>query len=379
MLNRILNIAWKDFLHLWHNKILLVIVLLGGATELTLVGMATGAPIDDVRTVIYDADGSQISRELIARFEADETFAVTVADEPLPDDLNEIFTGALFGDDYIVAIDIPEGFGEELRAGRKPEVTIHLNAISALAATTARRKAEEILFYYGAEVAWPDVSRDELEAFEPQITVRYNEELDRAQYTTPSEAGFMLYVIAIGVAAFMLAREREFGSFEQLLVMPHHPMEILTGKAIPAVVLGYANFLLLLGVIHFIFGVPIRGSLPLLLVLALFYVLVELGVGFLLALISHTQHQAVLLVMLVAFVDIAFSGYAAPVESMPPAMQTISLAFPIRHFLIILRGVLQKGVGLEILWPHVLALAALGLLINGAALLLFRRSLASER
>ncbi|MBN2303756.1 MAG: ABC transporter permease, partial [Anaerolineae bacterium] len=213
----------------------------------------------------------------------------------------------------------------------------------------------------------------------PNITVRYNEELDRAHYTTPSEAAFILYIMAIMIAALMLSRERENGTFEQLLVMPMRPIEIIIGKAIPAVTVGYANFLLVLGVMNVVFDIPVRGSLLLLMVLALGYLLVELGRGFLVAMIVRTQNQALLVIMLLAFIDITFAGYALPVESMPQVMQVLSNFFPIRHWMIILRGILQKDAGLSVLWPQILWLVALGLVINSVTLRFFRRTLGEQR
>jgi ABC-2 type transport system permease protein len=217
-----------------------------------------------------------------------------------------------------------------------------------------------------------------LEQKKPNVTVRYNEKLDRAHYTTPSEAAFVLYIIAIMIAAFMLAREREYGTFEQLLVMPMRPIEIIIGKAIPALFIGFANFLLVLAEMNIIFGIPVRGSLFLLLVLAAGYLFVELGRGFMVAMISRTQNQALLIIMLIAFVDITFAGYAVPVESMPKTMQLLSNLFPIRHWMIILRGILQKDVGLSVLWPQILWLVGLGIVINSVTLWFFDRSLGKQ-
>jgi ABC-2 type transport system permease protein len=127
--------------------------------------------------------------------------------------------------------------------------------------------------------------------------------------------------------------------------------------------------------IHFAFGVPVRGSLVLLLVLAFGYLLVELGKGLVISVISRTQHQAFLLVLLIGMVDFMFTGYAAPVESMPKVLQTIANIIPAHHWLFIVRGIMLKGSGLDILWPNVLALAILGLIIGSASLIYIRRAL----
>jgi len=205
--------------------------------------------------------------------------------------------------------------------------------------------------------------------------VWFNEALSEALYTTPAELGLMLEFTVLLFAALAFSRERELGTLEQLLVMPFSSMEIIIGKSIPVVIVGFADFLLMLTMVHFAFAVPIRGSLPLLLALAFGYLMVELGKGLVVSVISRTQHQAFLLVLLVGMVDFMFTGYAAPVEGMPQILQWFANFIPAHHWLTILRGILLKGAGLEVLWPNVLALAGLGLVIGTFSLRFVRRAL----
>jgi ABC-2 type transport system permease protein len=157
--------------------------------------------------------------------------------------------------------------------------------------------------------------------------------------------------------------------------MPFSSLEIIIGKAIPVVIVGFTDFLLMLTMVHFAFDVPVRGSLPLLLALAFVYLLVELGKGMVLSVISRTQHQAFLLVLLVGMVDFMFTGYAAPVDGMPLVLQWFANIIPAHHWLEILRGILLKGAGLDVLWPHILALLGLGLVIGVFSLRFVRRAL----
>jgi len=145
-------------------------------------------------------------------------------------------------------------------------------------------------------------------------------------------------------------------------VMPFSSLEIIIGKSIPAILVTFTDFALMLGIVHLAFDVPVRGSLPLLLLIAFGYLLVELSKGLLISVTSRTQHQAFLFVMVIGMVDFMFTGYAAPVEAMPQALQVLSNLIPAHHWLTILRGILLKGVGLEVLWPHLLALLVLGVL-----------------
>ena len=199
--------------------------------------------------------------------------------------------------------------------------------------------------------------------------------LSEALYTTPAELGLMLEFTVLLFAALSFARERELGTLEQLLVMPYRSLEIIVGKAIPAGLVGFADFWILLAALHFAFGVPVRGSLPLLFVLALGYVIVELSKGLVISVLSRNQHQAFLMVMLVGMVDFMFTGYAAPVESMPQVLQWVAKLVPAHHWLTILRAILLKGAGMRVLWPNVLALAGLGLVIGAFSLRYVRRAL----
>jgi ABC-2 type transport system permease protein len=407
MLSRIVNIAWKDLLHLWHNRLLLIMVIFGAASELLLIGFATGADIDDLKMVVVDYDQTPTSRSLIEALDRTKTLnldddGTDVFGKHSDRDtaLDDLFTGGnyVFSPDPVLLVEIPSGFEAALRAGNQPTIQLTTNGANSLPSLTARRAAEEVVLTFGAvvrakvtaeedglvltesvEMTLEQAVRTQIENARPLVQVRYNETLDRAHYTAPSEAAFILYIMAVMVAALMLAREREHGTFEQLLVMPMRPIEIIIGKSLPAMLVGYANFLLILGIMNIVFDIPVRGSLVLLLLLAIMYLLVELGRGFLVAMISRTQNQALMIVLLMAFVDITFSGYAVPVESMPKIMQTLADFFPIRHWMIILRGILQKNVGLEVLWPQLVWLTGLGIVINLATLWFFRRTLGEQR
>ncbi len=205
--------------------------------------------------------------------------------------------------------------------------------------------------------------------------MRFNENLSEALYTTPAELGLMLEFTVLLFAALAFSRERELGTLEQLLVMPFSSLEIIIGKSIPVILVGFADFLLMLTLVHFAFNVPIRGSILLLFILAFGYLLVELGKGLVLSVVSKTQHQAFLLVLLVGMVDFMFTGYAAPVESMPPVLQWFAIIIPAHHWLTILRGILLKGTGLDVLWPNVLALIVLGIVIGTFSLNYVRKAL----
>ena len=214
-----------------------------------------------------------------------------------------------------------------------------------------------------------------LDSFAPSIRVWFNESLSEALYTVPAELALMLEFTVLIFAALSFSRERELGTLEQLLVMPFFSFEIIIGKALPTVIIAFGDFVLMLGLTALAFAVPVRGSLPLLLIIALGYIFVELGKGLVISVGSRTQQQAFLFVLLVGMIDIVFTGYTAPVESMPQALQVIANVIPAYHWLSIFRGITLKGVGLEVLWPNVLALLILGVIIGAFSLRFVRRAL----
>jgi ABC-2 type transport system permease protein len=187
--------------------------------------------------------------------------------------------------------------------------------------------------------------------------------------------GIMLYFVAAGVASLGIARERERGTWEQLLVTPMRPLEIVIGKALPAIPVAYLVFLMMLTVSLVGFGLPMRGSWFLLLGVVLLYILVELCVGVLMSAISRTQIQAFLLVTALMMIEFIFSGYIFAVDTMPTAVQAVANFVPMNHGLNMVRSILLRGVGLDALWPNILMLAVLGAVIVSVATVVLRHRL----
>ncbi|HEC23749.1 MAG TPA: ABC transporter permease [Chloroflexi bacterium] len=371
MFQRIGSLIVKEFIQLRRDLLFVILILLGPASELTAVAYATGTEIRNLPTAIYDYDRSPESRELAQMIANVETFNVIDGGTDLHDATEMLDRGEV----YMVIV-IPPRFSDGLHAPTtRPQVQVILNGAESAAAGKALEAIEGTINRYSTDIVLELSAFPSLESLEPSARVWFNEELRQANYTIPSELGFMLYVVALWVAALGFSRERELGTLEQLLVSPLSRFELIMGKSIPAVIIGYFNFLLMLAMTVFLFKVPMRGSLPLLLVLAFFYILVELQRGLLISLLSETQQQALLTVFMLAFVDMTFSGYAVPVESMPLIFQKIAFIFPIRHWMIIMRGIMLKGVGLEVFWPHVVVIGVLGIVLTGVTLLAFRRAL----
>jgi ABC-2 type transport system permease protein len=373
MLRRIWSISIKEFIHLRNDWWLPAFMLLGGAMELLLVGWATSRPITNLPMMIFDQDQSKVTREIITALENTETFEI----ESYVYSFDEIQVAMDHGK-INAAIIFPHDFSEEVAAtDGQPILPVILNGAESIPATAALRAIEGVTLEYGEEIIVQrlGVSPDEFAGFDLSLRVWFNESLSEALYTTPAELALMLEFTILLFAAITFSRERELGTLEQLLVMPFSSLEIIIGKSIPVFIIGFFDFVLMLTLTHFMFGVPVRGSLILLLVLLFGYIFVELGKGLVISVMSRTQHQAFLLVLLIGMTDFMFTGYAAPVESMPEIMQTLANLIPAHHWLVIVRGILLKGSGLDIIWPHVLALVILGLVIGSFSLRYVRKAL----
>lgn len=373
MFRRIWSLSIKEFIHLRNDWWLPAFMLIGGAMELLLIGWATSRPITNLPLMVLDQDKSQASRRLVIALENTGTFS-------LEDQVYEISTieHAIDRGRFNAALIIPPGYAAELASTTgQPRIAVILNGAESIPAIEALRSIEGVSRDLGNEVLVQRLrlDPDRFSGFEPSLRVRFNEALKEALYTTPAELALMLEFTVMLFAALAFSRERELGTLEQLLVMPFSSLEIIIGKSIPVIIIGFADFALMLGMVNMAFGVPVRGSLPLLLIIAFGYILVELGKGMVISVFSRSQHQAFLLVLLVGMIDFMFTGYAAPVEGMPVIVQFFANFIPANHWLAILRGVLIKGANLSVIWPHILALALLGIAIGALSWRFIRRAL----
>ena len=373
MLRRIWALSVKEFIHLRNDWWLPAFMLIGGLMELLLVGWATSRPITNLPLMVLDQDHSAASRALITALENTGTFTLKAQ----VNDMQEV-RQALDRGQINAALIIPPEYSKEIAAtDGNPVLPVLINGAESTPGVAALRAVEGVVQELDARITVQRLGMqpDALAGFTPSLQVWFNQSLSEALYTTPAELGLMLEFTVLLFAALSFSRERELGTLEQLLVMPFSSLEIIIGKSIPVILISFTDFLLMLLMVHLAFKVPVRGSLALLLLLAFGYLLVELGKGLVISVISRTQHQAFLLVLMVGMIDFMFTGYAAPVESMPRILQYVANLIPAHHWLNILRGVLLKGSGLDVLWPNVLALAVLGLVIGTFSLRYVRRAL----
>lgn len=367
MVYRILGLVKKELIQFSRDRVLLLLFIVGPVVDMLLIGFGMAEPTANLTTAILDLDQSQPSRQLVRLLENTEGLNI----EYYCYDGDEV-DRLMDRGEVSVAFIIPNGFATDLAApNRQAQLQVIVDGSQSM-------MAEEAIA--GAQTAVAVFQRSTLISssggsmpIEPTVRTWFNPSQSMATALIPSEMASILVFIALAIPAWGIARERERGTLEQLLMSPIRTSEFFIGKAIPAVLVAFTVFLLMLAIITLVFHIPISGSLAALLGFSLFYILVELGWGITISVFSRTQMQALLFVFLLIMVDTIFCGYAIPVESMPTWVYWISNLFPLKHFLIVFRGIMVKGTPLGAFPTEIIALVLLGVTIWAIAIVSLRR------
>jgi ABC-2 type transport system permease protein len=275
---------------------------------------------------------------------------------------------------------IPPGYGRTLDSGRTAQVAFVLDGSDPTVASTALAAATMIGQTQATKIMMERLEKRGLSnVIRPPIDVRtqvwYNPGLDSAYYMIPALIGQILQFLTTILTATSIVRERERGTIEQLIVTPIRSWELVVGKLTPYVLISFMDTIEVLAAGVILFKVPINGSLVLLLILAALFLITTLGLGLFISTIANTQQEAMLTTMFTILPSIFLSGFFFPLAAMPTWLQVISYVVPLRYFLIIARGIILKGVGIEALWGEILALVIFAVVIMGAAAVRFRKSL----
>jgi ABC-2 type transport system permease protein len=366
MLFRTWTLILKELIQLFRNPFLVFLVTLGPLTEMSMVAWSTAAPIEHLPTAVVDLDRSQESQELLYALYNTETFDFRYYLDSVDEVRSLVERGEVVG-----SLIIPAGYGDKLSTplGETPALSFTLDGSDPVAAQAALAAVEGTVDTQSEKILtkWMGHNPLTISLVQPRLRVRFNEELKKSVYTVPSELGLILFAIGLMLASIGIARERELGTLEQLTVTPIRRFELIIAKAVPAVLLSYVTFILMMQVAIHAFGVPMRGSWLLLLGTASIFLFVELSIGLMISAVSRAQLQALLGAFMWVMIEFLFSGYGVPVENMPPILQKVAHIFPIYHFMIIFRGILLKGVGLETIWPQILAGLVIGAVVIPAA------------
>jgi ABC-2 type transport system permease protein len=283
--------------------------------------------------------------------------------------------------DATVGLEIDAGFTQKLRSGQTAPLQVIVDATNSNTALIASGYIAQIAQGFAAQYQRDRIDRIAPQLIEvmPQVELAprpwYNPDLRSRWFFVPGIIGSLTLVLVITLTAFAVVREREIGTLEQMMVTPIRPAEFILGKTLPFFLIGVFDVALISVVGSLWFQVPFRGHVSVLALGAVLFILCMLGVGLLISTISATQQQAMVTSFFFIMPAITFSGFGFPISTMPHWMQLFSYVIPLRYFLIVIRGTYLKGVGMDILWPQMAAMAGLGVALLTAAILRFHKAL----
>ena len=372
MILRTLSLIRKEFLHIIRDPRTLFVMFLMPVIQLMLLGYAATTDIEHLRTAVADGDKSEASRELIDAYRASNYFDIALYVESEKQleylvDAGQVKAGLI----------IPAGYGEAVTKGEQAQVAFVIDGSDPSVANTIFAASQSVGQAQSMRIMEraTGIDPDDLPGVQVRPRVWYNPEMKSANFMIPGLMGMILYLLTALFTSMSIVREREQGTIEQLIVTPVKPLELIIGKLTPYVFIAFISVLEVLAIGVFWFGVPIKGSLGLLLGLSALFLLTSLGIGIFISSVANTQQEAMLLVFLTMFPTIFLAGFFFPIEAMPGWLQVLTYIVPLRYMLVIIRGIILKGVGLQILRQEVIALIIFGIAITLLAATRFRKKL----
>ena len=376
MLGRLKQMLIKEFIQVFRDKRTRFILFGPPVIQMLVFGYAASYEIHHVPTVVLDLDHSQESRDLVSRFTSSPYFDVQ----------RQLTDARQFGElidrgTATVGLEIDAGFAQKLRKGQTAPLQVIVDATNSNTALIASGYISQIALGFAQEY-----QRDRIYRIAPQLTEImpsvgagarpwYNPDMRSRWFFVPGIIGNLGLVLVITLTAFAVVREREIGTLEQIMVTPIRPAEFILGKTLPFFLIGAFDIALIAVVGTFWFQVPFRGHISVLATGAVLFLLCMLGVGLLISTVSATQQQAMVTAFFFIMPAITFSGFGFPISTMPQWMQYLTYVVPLRYFLVVLRGTYLKGVGMEILWPQMAAMAGMAFSLLTLAVLRFHKAL----
>jgi ABC-2 type transport system permease protein len=366
---RLKAIARKEAIQLRRDTRSLILAFALPVLLLVLFGYAINWDIDDVHTAVCDQDHSARSRELLDAFRSSGYFTFT---EEI--DRTDAIAPMLEKGDVRVALVIPPGFAERLDGGRAPELQAIVDGSDANTATIVLAYVQGVVLSFSSSIIVRGASWKP--PVQSESRVWYNEDLKSRNMIVPGLIAVIMMIIAAILTSLTIAREWERGTMEQLAATPVSRLEVVLGKLLPYLVIGLVDVIVttLLGIL--LFGVPLRGSPILLMILSFFFLTGALGLGIFISAVTRSQMLATQLAMVLTFLPAyLLSGFMFAISAMPKALQIFTLAVPARYFLVVTRGIFLKGVGADVLFVQGLSMIAFSVIGLALSIRGFRKEL----
>ncbi|MBI3164690.1 MAG: ABC transporter permease [Chloroflexi bacterium] len=374
MNTRLMSIIRKEFIQIFRDVRTLAMILVIPIMQLFLLGYSATNDVRNIPLAVLDRSRSPESRALLDAYRAADYFRIAYSVESESEIEDLISRG-----EARAAVIIPPDYAQRVSDG-DAQVAFILDGSDPTSASTALSAAQLISQSHATEILAEKFARTGTNMrvkppVEVRTTVWYNPDMISAHFMIPGVIGMILYAIAAILTASSVVRERERGTIEQLIVTPIRSWELIVGKLMPYVILGFFNTIEVLAVGHWWFGMPIRGDLGLILILSIVFLTTGLGIGLFASTIANTQQEAMLTVWMTLLPSIFLSGFFFPLEAMPVVLRWLSYLMPLRYYLVIIRSLLLKGVGLDMIQFDVIAMTLFAVGIMAAAALRFRKRL----
>lgn len=366
----------KEMTHMLRDPRTLVFIFMMPIMQLVLLGFVNNTDIRNVPTVVFNQDNSRASRALLDSFNSTGYFSFDYAVYSQAE-VNDLIDSGKAS----VGIIIPPNYGANLVTGKTADVLVLLDGANPTVAGSVLSAAALVGQAHGASVRTKQLSlRGPVGAagaspVDVRTRVLYNPDLLSSYNIVPGLVAMILFQTATSLTALAIVKERERGTIEQLIVTPIRSWELIIAKIIPYILVSFANTILIMAVGTFLFGVPMRGSLVLLFALVGLYLLPTLGLGLLISTAARTQQQAQLMTMPIMLPSMLLSGVFFPTSSLPVFLQMVGNLLPLTYFVYILRSIVVKGVGLNMIMPQVIALTIFAILLLGLAARRFQKTL----
>ena len=371
-MRRLLALLTKEFIQMRRDRLTFGMMVMLPVVQLLLFGFAINTDVKHLSTIVFDQSLQQDSRDLLSALTASEYFDIKYA----ATNFQEV-NAAIKQGKAKVGVIIPPDYAENLKHGRSATVQVIVDATDSMAASSAIASAQMIGQIKSQEILVKRLQGASGKPIASPVDIRirpwYNPDFVSPFYMVPGILGIVLTMTMVMITSMAIVRERERGTLEQLIVTPLKSYELMLGKIIPYIFVGYvqATLALLLGAL--VFDVPLRGSIGLLYALTTLFIIVSLSMGVLISTLAKTQMQAMQMTFFIFLPSTLLSGFMFPREAMPTFFYYLGYLLPLTYYLEILRGIMLKGIGLSFLWSQVMALTVYILAVLTLSVIKFQK------
>jgi len=375
MFDRLRAMLIKEFIQVFRDPRMRFVLFVIPALQTVIFGYAVNMDVKNIPTAILDRDNSAESRDLVAIMGSSGYFK-TVARIDRYDQAGVLMDRGMVR----VVLVINHGLAEDLRAGKASAVQVLLDGSDSNTAGVISGYLGRLAIAYDTHLQADYAVRHagmpaRFGRVELVSRAWFNDNLESPPFYVPAVITNILFVITMLLSSLAIVREKEIGTIEQVIVTPIRKGEFILGKTLPFVLIGYIDVTLISSVGALVFDVPVRGSLWLLFLSTTLFLMSSLGAGLLISTVSQTQQQAMMTAFFIIFPAMLLSGFAFPIENMPEPAQWLTLLNPLRYYMVIIRGIFLKGIGIDILWPQLAALGGLGIVLLSLAVKRFHKTL----